>query len=167
MAPAELGSWCAVGDRLPDQLARIGVGLQEPHDVSGDLAGVVPLDPASEAGEQLRSQLGRVRSVDGDLHGAVGSHGHRMRPDRLLALDTGTVGHPELPVVPGAGEQVAVEFTLRQSVALVGAGVIEGVESVGGSHEADAVAVDLEHLHGADGDVVDVERGSCVHDAAR
>jgi hypothetical protein len=46
-----------VGDRLPDQLAGVGVGLQQPHDVTGDLAGVVAFDAPPQAGEQLRAEL--------------------------------------------------------------------------------------------------------------
>ena len=44
VTPAELGARRAVGDGLPDQLARVGVGPQQPDDVPGDLAHVVVLD---------------------------------------------------------------------------------------------------------------------------
>ena len=64
VAPAELGPRRAVGDRLPDQLARIGVGAQQPHDVARHLADVVLGDAAPQAGQQLRPQHVRVGSLD-------------------------------------------------------------------------------------------------------
>lgn len=76
--------------------------------------------------------------------------------DGLLALDACAVGNPELPVGPGAREQVTVELPLRQSVSLVRAGVVEGVNTARRSDETDASAVDLDHLHRAVGDVVEV-----------
>ena len=126
--------------------------------------------------------LGGVGSIDRHLHGAVVDDRDVVGLDPLLALHASTIGDPELPVVPGAGDQVAVEFALGQAVALVGTGVVDGVQAVASAHEAHAVAVDLDHLHGADGEVVDVQIGvtvevlvvgvevgaeGCVHDRAR
>ena len=56
--------------------------------------------------------------------------------------------------MPGARQQVAVEIALRQAVALVRAGVVDGEHAIAGPHETETVAVDAHHLHGADGEVV-------------
>ena len=53
--------------------------------------------------------------------------------------------------MPGAGQQVAVEITLRQAVPLVRAGVVDGEHTFAGTHEAETMAVDAHHLHGAHG----------------
>ena len=60
MAPAELGARRAVGDGLPDQLARVGVGPQQPDDVARHLADVVALDAPAQAGQQRRPEPRRV-----------------------------------------------------------------------------------------------------------
>ncbi len=148
-------------DRLPDQLARVRICLQQPDDIACDLAGVVVLDPSTQTRHQLRPALRRVWPIDGDPDRAIGGDGDVVYVDRLLALHADAVGHPELPVVPRASDHVAVEFALGESVSLVRAGMVDGVEPVCGAHDAHAVAVDLDHLHGADGDVVEVE--VCVH----
>ena len=56
--------------------------------------------------------------------------------------------------MPGARQQVAVEITLRQAVPLVRAGVVDGEHALAGTHEAETMAVDVHHLHGADGEGV-------------
>ncbi len=160
-----------MGDRLPDQLAGVGVGLEESDDVACDLARVLAFDPLPQAGEQLRPALSGVGPVDRHLHGTVIGDRDVMGLDAFLALHADTIGDPELPVVPRAGEQVAVELALGEAVALVGTGVVDRVHAVAGAHEAHAVAIDLDHPHGADGEVVevDVEFGlqiraqGCVH----
>ena len=104
----------------------------------------------------------RIGPVDRHLHGAVVGDRDVVGLDPFLALHAGTIGDPELPVVPRAGDQVAVELALGQAVALVRTGVVDGVQAVAGADEAHAVAVDLDHLHGADGEVVEVKVGGRV-----
>ena len=127
--------------------------LQEADDVACDLARVLVGDPAAQACDQARSRCGGVGPRDGDAHAAVGRHLDRMRLDAFLTLHAHAIGHPELPVVPGTGEQLAVELTLGQAVALVGTGMVDGVEAALGAHDAHSVPVDLDHAHGADRDV--------------
>ena len=71
MPPPELGARRAVLHRLPDELAGIGIGLQQPHDVAADLTDVVVLDAAAQARQQPRPRGLGVGPPQGDLHGAV------------------------------------------------------------------------------------------------
>ena len=44
VAPTVLGARRPMGDRLPNDFGRVGVGLQETDDVAADLSDVVALD---------------------------------------------------------------------------------------------------------------------------
>ena len=87
-------------------------------------------------------QLGRIGLDDGDRERAVGADRDRVGADVLLPEHTGAVVDTELPVVPGARQQVAVERALSQPVALVRAGVVEGEHAVGRADQAEPPAVD-------------------------
>ena len=167
MAPAELGARRPVGDRLPDQLAGIRVGLQQADHVARDLPRVVVLDAAAEAGQQLRTQRRRIGPVDRHPNRSVVGHVDVVHPHGFLTLHAHTVGHPELPVVPRARDEVAVELALREAVALVRTRVIDGVQAISRANQTHPMAVDLDHLHRADRQVVDRQAGSgeevCVH----
>jgi hypothetical protein len=101
----------------------------------------------------------RVGPVDRHPHVAHRIDVDIVDGDALLPLHTRTVRDPELPVVPRAGEQLAVELALGEAVALVGAGVVDGVDTAGRAHEAHAMAVDLDHLHRTGGEVGEVGDG--------
>ena len=88
---------------------------------------------------------------------AVATDRHRMCPHVLLTEDARPVVDAELPVVPRAREQVAVERALGQPVALVWAGVVEGVDAVGRAHEAEAPAVDAGEPHRSDGQILQLQ----------
>ena len=68
MAPAELRSRRAVGDRLPDEFTGVLARLQEPHDVARHLAGVVALDAAAQADPRPLAHDRGVGSVDRHPH---------------------------------------------------------------------------------------------------
>ena len=56
MSPPELGTRRAVLHCLPDQFAGVGVGLQQSNHVAADLADVVVLDAAAQAGQEARAE---------------------------------------------------------------------------------------------------------------
>jgi len=61
------------------------------------------------------------------------------------------IGHTELPVVPLTCDEFALEIAGDQSVALMRAGVVEGMHSSLGSGQHHAMAIDFDHFHLADG----------------
>lgn len=154
--PAELGARRAVGHGLPDQLAGVGTGLEEADDVAGDLAGVVAFDPPAEAGEQLRPLGGRIGLDERHRDRPVVADVDVVAAHVLLAEHARAVADAELPVVPGARQQVALQLALGEAVPLVRAGVIDGEDALARADEAQPSAVDADHLHRRDGEVVDV-----------
>ena len=159
MSPAELGARGTVGDGLPDQFAGVGAGLQQSDDVACDLAGVVPVDSTAQADERAGPDHFGIRACDRhpDVAGVVDIDSMNGHP--LLALHARAIGDAELPVVPRAGEQVAVQLALGQAVALVRAGVVDGVDPTGRADEADTMAVDLDHAHRPVREIVEVGDG--------
>ena len=147
--PSELGARRTVGDRLPDQLAGIGARLQQADRVAGDLAPVVALDAAPQTRDELRALLGGIGPPDGDRHAATVIDVDTVGLDVLLAEDARPVAHPELPVVPRTRDDVTVEVALRHAVPLVRAGVVDRVNATRRPHDADALPIDLDHLHRA------------------
>src|SRR3954471_1335804 len=103
----------APGDGLQDQLRRVLVGPQEPDDVATDLADVEAVDAAAQAGGQIGSETDPGRAAQLDAHLVAVDH-DRMADDVLLAEGAAPVGDPEAPVVPLAGELVAVEAALGE-----------------------------------------------------
>ena len=157
MPPPEVGTRRAVGDRLPDQLAGVGVGAQQPHDVARHLADVVLVDRRCR---RLASSCGRsssgCRLDERDADRAVVGDVDGVRAHVLLAEHAAAVADAELPVVPRTGEQLAVELAGRQAVALVRAGVVEGVDAGRGVDHAQPAPVDLDQLHRADRELGEV-----------
>ena len=137
----ELGPGRPPGHRLPHQLRRVLVGPQQPDDVAADLAHVAVVDPSSQAGRETGPQTCGIRPGQSHPH-LVAVDPDLVADHVLLAERAAPVGHPEAPVVPLAGQLVAVEITGREPVALVWAGVVEGEDAVAGPHDAQPVAVD-------------------------
>jgi len=169
VTPSEVSTRRTVRDGFPHELARVSVGAQQAHDVARDLADEVALDPAAQACHELRTLGHRVGIVQLDAQRAVVTHPHRVVAHVLLTENAGAVVDPELPVVPGTRQHVAVEDALRQAVALVRAGVVEGVHTVRRPHEAQPPPVRPDETHRPVGEVVetDVESNGagsgCVH----
>ena len=101
----------------------------------------------SDSGRRL-DERDAERAVVGDVDG-VGAH-------VLLTEHAAAVADAELPVVPRAGEQFAVELAGGQPVALVRAGVVEGVDAARRVHQAQPAPVDLDQLERADRNVGEV-----------
>ena len=147
VAPTELGPRRSVVDRLPHQLAGVGVGAQQAHHVARHLPDALVHDPVAQARHQARPLGARVGAAELDAQRAVGAHLDGVGAHALLAEHALAGRHVELPVVPRAGQQVAGELALAQPVALVRARLVEGVHAGARAHEQQApVALAVGHL---------------------
>ena len=147
MAPTELGPRRSVVDRLPHQLAGVGVGAQQAHHVARHLPDALVHDPVAQARHQAWPLGVRVGAAELDAQRAVGAHFDGVGAHALLAEHALAGRHVELPVVPRAGQQVTGELALTQPVALVRAGLVEGVDAGARAHEQQApLAVAVGHL---------------------
>ena len=110
--PAELGTRRAVGDRLPDQLARVGVGAAA---AARRRATSGRCSPWRSRAAGWRAAAVAARRVPGSTSETliVPSSATSTACVRTSSSPSthATVADPELPVVPRAGEQLAVELT--------------------------------------------------------
>ena len=162
MTPPELGPRRAVLHCLPNQFPGVGVGLQQSDHVAADLTDVVVLDSATQTGQEAWADRLDIRLAQGDQHVAVIVDGHGMCRDVFLADDADSIVDTELPVVPGARDEVAVERTLGHPIALMRAGVGKRRHSIRCPDQAEAMVVDADHLHRADRQVVESGDDRCV-----
>ena len=146
-------AWQGVLEADPGDVGGRGVVAQETNGVASDLTDVVRLDPAAKTGPESLTffRSGRFGDGDGDLAvvDADGMAGHVLLAHHALAgVD------PELPVVPLACQQLTLEGAGHEAVALVGAGVVEGMDTRGGADHRNTALADGGHPHLPDLEVV-------------
>ena len=141
-------------DRRCHDRGRRRFSVEESHRIAGDLTQVVGGEAPFEAGPELPTPLGRRWGSDLDLD-VTGVDPHPVAGHVLFAEQTATGGHVELPVVPLAGHRVAGQRPGDEPIALVGAGVVEGVDTGRRSDQRQAVTADGDRLHGVDRQLVE------------
>ena len=149
MPPSELGTRGTESDGFPNQFTGIGAGLEQPNHIARDLPVVVALDSPAKADDQLRAELLWIWSIDLNTYASLLVDLDVMNADRFLAKNTCSVSDAELPVVPLTGDEFTVQLALGQPVTLMGACMVDGVDTTTGAGETDSVPVDFDHFHSA------------------
>jgi hypothetical protein len=85
------------GNRLPDQLYRVGVGAKQAHDVTRQLSDIAVVEAALQASQEPGPDPLR-RRVGNDRHDLTVDHGGRIKPEILLSSYAAPVGQPVFPV---------------------------------------------------------------------